>query len=78
MLSRRAGETIVTDGPAVITVFRIEGNKCRIGVLADDSVTVHRGEVMEAIRAEQEAARRAENARWVYAAPGMEVTPVAA
>lgn len=66
MLSRRAGETIVADGPVVITVMKIEGNKVRIAVEADDSVTVHRGEVLTRMQAENR------NVPWVYAAAGME------
>jgi carbon storage regulator CsrA len=54
VLGRRQNEAITIDGPAVITVVRIEGSKVVLGIKADPSVRVDRGEV---------AARIAEQAR---------------
>jgi carbon storage regulator CsrA len=45
VLGRRQNEAITIDGPAVITVVRIEGSKVVLGIKADPSVRVDRGEV---------------------------------
>jgi carbon storage regulator CsrA len=54
ILTRRAGETIVIgDGEVEITVLNIKGNQVRIGCKAPKSVSVHRMEIYQRIKAEQ-------------------------
>lgn len=53
VLSRKKNESIVisTDkGDVVVTVVDIRGDKCRLGIVADASVPVHRQEIAEAIK----------------------------
>jgi carbon storage regulator len=53
VLSRKRSETIViADGEIVLTVVEIRGNKVRIGITAPRDISVHRGEVQEAIELE--------------------------
>ena len=40
-----------------VTIVAIRGDRCRIGVRAHESITVHRREVSEAIAREQEAGK---------------------
>ena len=44
-LSRKAGETIVVDGPAAFMVEEIRGNRVRIRMLAPLSTKILRGEI---------------------------------
>lgn len=50
VLSRHVGEVIVINENITVTVVRIENGKVRLGVHADPSIPVHRGEVWEQIR----------------------------
>jgi carbon storage regulator len=53
VLSRKRSETIViADGEIVLTVVEIRGDKVRIGITAPRDISVHRGEVQEAIELE--------------------------
>ena len=53
VLSRKRNETIViADGEIVLTVVEIRGDKVRIGITAPRDISVHRGEVQEAIELE--------------------------
>jgi carbon storage regulator len=45
----KAGDVLV--GPITVTLVRIKGKQVRIGVDADPSISVHRGEVVEQRRA---------------------------
>ena len=47
VLSRKAQQSIVIDGRITVTVVSINGSAVRIGVEADKSIPVHRGEVFE-------------------------------
>ena len=50
VLSRHRNEKIVLDGGRIVlTVVEIRGDKVRLGFDADKSVSIHRGEVQEAI-----------------------------
>jgi len=55
VLSRKKNESIVVDGPAVIRVLSVRGDKVRIGVTADESVAVDRAEVVLRRLAERNA-----------------------
>lgn len=49
VLSRKIGECLVINGNIKVTVCEIERGKVRIGIDADPSIPVFRGEVWERI-----------------------------
>ena len=49
VLSRKKNEAIHIDDQIRIVVVEIRGDKVRLGIDAPDDVTVHRGEVYNAI-----------------------------
>ena len=49
VLSRKANEGIVVDGPCRIVVVEIRGDKVRLGFVAPDSTKILRDEVADAI-----------------------------
>lgn len=51
VLTRKTGESIVINDDIKVVVLAMEGNKCRLGVVAPPAVSVHRQEVYEKIRA---------------------------
>jgi carbon storage regulator len=56
ILTRRIGESIFIGGPeTTVTILQVHGNQVRIGINAPDNVAIHREEVYERIRAEEEA-----------------------
>lgn len=59
VLSRQRDETIMIGDDIEITVVDIRRDKVRLGINAPARVAVHRKEVYEAIRAENEQAARA-------------------
>jgi len=60
VLSRRESERIRLGNSIVVTVIRVAGDRVRLGIEAPKEIPVHRQEVYEAIRREQERARQAE------------------
>lgn len=56
ILTRRVGEVIMIGTDVTVTVLGVKGNQVRIGVNAPKDVAVHREEVFERIRREQEVA----------------------
>ncbi len=56
VLSRKKNESIVINDDITIVVVEIRGDKVRLGVEAPKEVPVHRNEVYEAIRRNQQAA----------------------
>ena len=56
VVSRRSGETIVIGNDIVVTVLEVRGGQVRIGVDAPRSITVHRAEVYDEVRAANRAA----------------------
>ncbi|MCA9310831.1 MAG: carbon storage regulator CsrA [Phycisphaerales bacterium] len=56
VLSRQRDETIMIGDDVEITVVDIRGDKVRLGITAPTRIAVHRKEVYEAIRAENERA----------------------
>lgn len=42
VLSRKIGQSIEVDGPAIISILDVVGNKVRIGIEADRSVNIVR------------------------------------
>lgn len=59
ILTRRVGETIKIGEDITVTVLGVKGNQVRIGVGAPRNVAVHREEIYQRIRDEQNAPRRA-------------------
>ena len=55
VLSRKKNESIVINDDITIVVVEIRGDKVRLGVEAPKEVPVHRNEVYEAIRRNQQA-----------------------
>lgn len=58
VLSRQRDETIMIGDEIEITVVDIRGDKVRLGITAPTRIAVHRKEVYEAIRVENEQAAR--------------------
>ena len=56
VLSRQRDETIMIGDDVEITVVDIRGDKVRLGITAPRHIQVHRKEVYEAIRRENERA----------------------
>ena len=58
VLSRQRDETIMIGDDIEITVVDIRGDKVRLGISAPTRIAVHRKEVYESIRRENEQASR--------------------
>ena len=54
ILTRRIGESLMIGDDVNVTVLGIRGNQVRIGVNAPKEVAVHREEIYERIKREQE------------------------
>jgi carbon storage regulator len=54
ILTRRVGESIMIGDNVTVTVLGVKGNQVRIGVDAPKDVAVHREEIYEKIRAEND------------------------
>jgi len=55
ILTRRVGETLMIGDEVTVTVLGVKGNQVRIGVNAPKEVAVHREEIYDRIKREQEA-----------------------
>ena len=53
VLSRKVGETVIITAPdgtqIVLMMVEVRGDKCRIGIAAPTTYTIHREEVLNAI-----------------------------
>lgn len=54
ILTRRVGETLMIGDEISVTVLGVKGNQVRIGVNAPRDVSVHREEIYERIKQENE------------------------
>jgi carbon storage regulator len=54
ILTRRVGEAVVIGEEVTVTVLGVKGNQVRIGVNAPKSVSVHREEIFERIKNEEQ------------------------
>jgi carbon storage regulator len=55
ILTRRVGETVMIGSDVTVTVLGVKGNQVRVGVNAPRDVAVHREEIFERIKREQQA-----------------------
>ncbi len=55
ILTRRVGETLMIGDQVTVTVLGVKGNQVRIGITAPKDVAVHREEIYQRIKQEQEA-----------------------
>jgi carbon storage regulator len=62
VLSRQRDETIMIGDDIEITIVDIRGDKVRLGICAPTRIAVHRKEVYDAIRQENERASRIDGA----------------
>ena len=53
ILTRRVGETLMIGDNISVTVLGVKGNQVRLGINAPKDVAVHREEIFERIRHEQ-------------------------
>jgi carbon storage regulator len=54
ILTRRVGETLMIGDEVTVTVLGVKGNQVRIGVNAPKHIAVHREEIYDRIKQEQE------------------------
>jgi len=67
ILTRRVGETVMIGDDVTITVLGVKGNQVRVGINAPKSVAVHREEIYERIKREQQSSDVPENKTSEYA-----------
>ncbi len=75
VLSRQRDETIMIGDDIEITVVDIRGDKVRLGITAPTRIAVHRKEVYEAIKAENEQAARLQGGELDDLARGISAGP---
>ncbi len=54
ILTRRVGEAVMIGNEVTVTVLGVKGNQVRIGVDAPKDVAVHREEIYERIKREED------------------------
>ena len=59
ILTRRVGETIMIGDDVAVTVLGVKGNQVRVGVNAPKETSVHREEIYERIKREEQAGNSA-------------------
>ena len=57
ILTRRVGETLMIGDEVTVTVLGVKGNQVRIGVNAPRDVSVHREEIYDRIKRENDSGR---------------------
>jgi len=63
ILTRRVGETVMIGNDVTVTVLGVKGNQVRIGVNAPRDVAVHREEIFERIKREEQDGGGASSSR---------------
>jgi carbon storage regulator len=56
ILTRRVGETLMIGDQVTVTVLGVKGNQVRIGINAPKDVSVHREEIYQRIRRDDDTA----------------------
>jgi carbon storage regulator len=69
ILTRRVGETVMIGDDVTITVLGVKGNQVRVGINAPKTVAVHREEIYERIKREQQAGEAADRPKTQEYAP---------
>jgi carbon storage regulator len=54
ILTRRVGETVMIGNDVTVTVLGVKGNQVRVGVNAPKDVAVHREEIYDRIKREED------------------------
>jgi len=54
VLTRRVGEALMVGNDVTVTILGINGNQVRVGINAPKDLAVHREEIYERIRREQD------------------------
>ncbi len=54
ILTRRVGETVMIGDEVTVTVLGVKGNQVRMGINAPRTVAVHREEIFERIKHEEQ------------------------
>ncbi len=54
ILTRRVGETLMIGEQVTVTVLGVKGNQVRIGINAPKELSVHREEIFQRIKREQD------------------------
>ncbi|MFO0831388.1 MAG: carbon storage regulator CsrA [Phycisphaerales bacterium] len=75
VLSRQRDETIMIGDDIEITVVDIRGDKVRLGITAPTKIAVHRKEVYEAIKRENEQASHISGSDLAVIRPGVASGP---
>jgi len=60
ILTRRVGETVMIGDDVTITVLGVKGNQVSVGINAPKHVAVHREEIYERIKREQQGSEATE------------------
>ena len=60
ILTRRVGETLMIGDQVTVTVLGVKGNQVRIGINAPKDVSVHREEIYQRIRRDDDASPAAD------------------
>jgi len=55
ILTRRVGEAVMIGNEETVTILGVKGNQVRVGVNAPRDVAVHREEIFERIKREDQA-----------------------
>jgi carbon storage regulator len=69
ILTRRVGEAVVIGEEVTVTVLGVKGNQVRIGVNAPKSVSVHREEIFDRIKNEQQGSSSSTGSKPVLRVP---------
>ncbi|QIK81977.1 carbon storage regulator CsrA [Lysobacter sp. HDW10] len=62
ILTRRVGETLMIGESVTVTVLAVKGNQVRVGITAPKDVAVHREEIFQKIRHDDEPGESTEPA----------------
>jgi carbon storage regulator len=69
ILTRRVGETVMIGDDVTITVLGVKGNQVRVGINAPKHIAVHREEIYERIKREQQTEETAKQPKTAEYAP---------